>query len=173
MRRKSDYFLSPNGLTSKSMKRLNSMRQSQTEINSILSRSVLRVSRLDSDFEATFHRTEAHSNNQVKEQSNNWNIITLPAFIPDYDPQEKSHACTVCKRTFFHSHSLEAHMVLHSKRDLPEIIPIDSEQKKNRNSNRLFRCKICSKEFKKKWKLRFHVARKHICTGGTKVLLVI
>ena len=160
-RRKSDYFLSPNGLNSKSMKRLSSMRESRSEINSMISKSVLRVSRLDSDFEATFLRTECHSNAKVEENSKaNWNIDTSkldPSFIPyDYDPKEKSHNCPVCKRSFFHAHSLDAHMILHSKRDVAQ-----------------FRCKVCTKPFKKKWKLRFHVAKKHICTGGTKVLLVI
>ena len=105
---------SPNGLTKTSIKRIQSIRDSRTEIGSILEHSTLQISRLDSDFEQSIFKVdEDESHHQGMTSFMDQSMVT----IPDYDPAVKTYDCAICRRKFYHENSLDAHMVLHSTRD--------------------------------------------------------
>ena len=137
-RRHSEIYMSPIGLPEKSLARLATIRASQTELRSMMQLSVLTINQLDSDFEATIKRH--HS----LESDKSGPMIPTPSH--DYDPNDQMFACRVCKRSFHHKCSLEAHMVLHSKRDLR------------------LRCRQCKFTCSKKWKLKVHSILKHFST---------
>ena len=135
-RHHSDTYVSINGLTQKSLSRLATIRASQTELRAMMQMSVLTINQLDSDFEATIRR------HRSLETDKSGQIIPSPSH--DYDPTDEMFACRVCKRSFHHKCSLDAHMVLHSKRDLRK------------------RCKLCKFTCSKKWKLKVHAILKHL-----------
>ena len=149
---------SPNGLTKTSIKRIQSIRDSRTEIGSILEHSTLQISRLDSDFEQSIFK--------VDEDESHHSL--------DYDPAVKTYNCAICRRKFYHENSLDAHMVLHSTRDTLSRYGRDSpnahfatHSKNDRN------CKFCRKSFTSKWKLRFHIAKNHFKSVQSHLLLVL
>ena len=159
---------SPNGLTKTSIKRIQSIRDSRTEIGSILEHSTLQISRLDSDFEQSIFKVdedESHYNGMASFMDQS--MVT----IPDYDPAVKTFDCVICRRKFYHENSLDAHMVLHSTRDTlsrygrePPSVHISKSDKN---------CKFCRKSFTNKWKLRFHIAKNHFKSVQSHLLLVL
>ena len=135
LRRASDIYVSPNGLTQKSYSRLATIRASRTELHTMMRMSVLTINELDSDFEETINRY-----NSVESRSSTLSLKRSH----DYDPGEEMFSCQACRRRFYHKASLQAHMVLHSKRELR------------------LRCRFCKTTFSKKWKLRVHNMLKHL-----------
>ena len=161
---------SPNGLTKTSIKRIQSIRDSRTEIGSILEHSTLQISRLDSDFEQSIFKVdedESHYNGMASFMDQS--MVT----IPDYDPAVKTFDCVICRRKFYHENSLDAHMVLHSTRDTLSRYGRDSPNAHITHSKNDRNCKFCRKSFTSKWKLRFHIAKNHFKSVQSHLLLVL
>ena len=161
---------SPNGLTKTSIKRIQSIRDSRTEIGSILEHSTLQISRLDSDFEQSIFKVdedESHHHGMASFMDQSM------ATIPDYDPAVKTYDCAICRRKFYHENSLDAHMVLHSTRDTLSRYGREPPNDRIPHSKNDKNCKFCRKSFTSKWKLRFHIAKNHFKSVQSHLLLVL
>ena len=156
-----------NGFNSKSLKRIKSMKKSQSDILSILSSGENAIRELDSEFEDSIQKAlknvAEHKNAAENELQNELRISS-----------KKSFKCKTCKRRFHHEYALENHQFLHQKThqkslDRSTIVRNDRQERssvcygtirraKSEIGQRRYECNHCPKSFSSKWKLKFHNA---------------
>ena len=153
-----------NGLNKTSIKRIRSIKKSQSDILSIMQTRENSIRKLDSDFEDLISKAEETIEKQLKSHKilKNENI-------------SKILKCKICKRKFHHDFALESHrLLMHSTQSNLNESHISQKSTKSSGrsrSSKLFRraksecgsavrygCSSCSKTFSSKWKLKFHSA---------------
>ena len=151
-----------NGFNSTSLKRIKSMKKSQSDILSILSSGENAIRELDSEFEDSIQKAlknvAEHKNAAEDQLQKNC---------------KKSFKCKTCKRRFHHEYALENHQFLHQKTHQKSKTSIlDRTTVSERSSGyygtirraksevgqRRYECNHCPKSFSSKWKLKFHNA---------------
>ena len=151
-----------NGFNSTSLKRIKSMKKSQSDILSILSSGENAIRELDSEFEDSMQKAlknvAEHKNAAEDHLQKNC---------------KKSFKCKTCKRRFHHEYALENHQFLHQKThqksntsilDRTTISERSSSyygtirRAKSEVGQRRYECNHCPKSFSSKWKLKFHNA---------------
>ena len=151
-----------NGFNSTSLKRIKSMKKSQSDILSILSSGENAIRELDSEFEDSIQKALKN----VAEHKN-------AAEDPPQKSCKKSFKCKTCKRRFHHEYALENHQFLHQKthqKSKTSILDRTSvsersstyygtiRRAKSEIGQRRYECNHCPKSFSSKWKLKFHNA---------------
>jgi len=154
-----------NGFNSTSLKRIKSMKKSQSDILSILSSGENAIRELDSEFEDSIQKALKN----VAEHKN-------AAEDPLQKNCKKSFKCKTCKRRFHHEYALENHQFLHqkthqkmnqSKASILDRTAVSERasgyygtirRAKSEIGQRRYECNHCPKSFSSKWKLKFHNA---------------
>ena len=157
-----------NGFNSTSLKRIKSMKKSQSDILTILSSGENAIRELDSEFEDSIQKALKN----VAEHKNAADQLQKIC--------KKSFKCKTCKRRFHHEYALENHQFLHQKthqnssifdKTSGTIIRNDRDRlerssvcygtirrAKSEIGQRRYECNHCPKSFSSKWKLKFHNA---------------
>ena len=153
-----------NGFNSTSLKRIKSMKKSQSDILSILSSGENAIRELDSEFEDSIQKALKNVAEHKNAAENELQKIS----------SKKSFKCKTCKRRFYHEYALENHQFLHQKThqkslDRSTIVRNDRPERsticygtirraKSEIGQRRYECNHCPKSFSSKWKLKFHNA---------------